>query len=394
MVLTTKQEEGLRIAVARHAAGEKYTVISGYAGTGKSTLVRFIIEALDVCPSRVCFATFTGKAAEVLRKKGNDNVMTLHRLLYNSYPRPGGGFFRKPKPFLEYDVVVVDEVSMAPKELIDLLFRHKVYVICLGDPFQLPPVDKDQDNHLLDHPHIFLDEIMRQAQESEIIRLTMDIREMKPLQIQDGTEVKVLPNIWQSEATVYDWADQVLVAKNATRYKINEQMRQRLGFEGPPHDGEKVICTRNYWDDLSYNEGDALVNGTIGYLKNSFKTFRQIPNWLYTTVKSFDILQATVDFGSDFYPDVEIDYSFLTSGQKCCDWRDAYKIGKARQKIGDIMPREFEYGYAITCHKAQGSEWDKILVIEENFPWNKEEHARWLYTAATRASEKLVIIQQ
>ena len=58
------------------------------------------------------------------------------------------------------------------------------------------------------------------------------------------------------------------------------------------------------------------------------------------------------------------------------------------------MPREFEYGYAITCHKAQGSEWDKVLVIEENFPWNKEEHIRWLYTAATRSSEKLVIVQQ
>ena len=70
---------------------------------------------------------------------------------------------------------------MAPKELVDILLGHKVYVIFLGDPFQLPPVSKDDDNHLLDSPHIFLDEIMRQAQESDIIRLTMQIRNQEPI---------------------------------------------------------------------------------------------------------------------------------------------------------------------------------------------------------------------
>ena len=170
-------------------------------------------------------------------------------------------------------------------------------------------------------------------------------------------------------------------------------MRGILGFEGPPQDGDKVICTRNYWEDLSMN-GDPMINGSIGYLKNSFKTVQYIPRWLYTTVQKFDILQSDITFDEDEYPGVPIDYMYLTEGKKPCDWRDAYKIGKARPRIGDIMPREFEYGYAITCHKAQGSEWDKILVIEESFPFNKEEHARWLYTAATRASEKLVIIQR
>ena len=183
MILTKKQEEGLKIAVARHRAHEKYTVIAGYAGSGKSTLVRFIIEALDVEESKVCYATFTGKAAQVLAKKGNKNSMTLHKLLYDSIPRPSGGFYRKPKHYLDYTVVVVDEVSMAPKSIMDKLFSHNVYVICLGDPFQLPPIDKDEDNHLLDKPHVFLDEIMRQAAESGIIRLTMDIRDQSQLDI-------------------------------------------------------------------------------------------------------------------------------------------------------------------------------------------------------------------
>ena len=147
MILTNKQEEGLRQAVARYKANEKYTVISGYAGSGKSTLVRFIIDALDVAEVRVCFATFTGKAAEVLRKKGNQNAITLHKLLYESFPKPGGGFIHRRKPSIPYDIVVVDEVSMAPKVLMDLLFTHKAYIICLGDPGQLPPVDKDQSEN-------------------------------------------------------------------------------------------------------------------------------------------------------------------------------------------------------------------------------------------------------
>lgn len=75
-------------------------------------------------------------------EKGNDNVQTLHRLLYDHKPLPAGGFMRIKKTLLEYDIVVVDEVSMVPKEMIDLLFKHKVYVICLGDPFQIPPIEK------------------------------------------------------------------------------------------------------------------------------------------------------------------------------------------------------------------------------------------------------------
>ena len=134
MVLTAKQEEGLRIAVDRFNNHEKYTVIAGYAGTGKSTLVKFIIEALDPEKNKVAYACFTGKAAEVLRKKGNKNAMTLHRLLYESIPKPAGGYYHKPKARLDYTIVVVDEISMVPKVLVDELFKHKVYVICLGDP--------------------------------------------------------------------------------------------------------------------------------------------------------------------------------------------------------------------------------------------------------------------
>lgn len=389
MELTKKQEEGLKIAIDRHRAGEKYTVIAGYAGTGKSTLVRFIIEALDIEENYVAYTSFTGKAAEVLRKKGNPNAMTLHKLLYDSIPRAAGGFFRKPKADIGYTVVVVDEISMVPKELINLLFKHRVYVICLGDPFQLPPINKDEDNHLLDNPHIFLDEIMRQEAESEIIQLTMKIRNSEPIEFFQGKEVQIIPKE-QLNTGMLLWGDQILTATNQKRLNINAQVRALLNKGPEPEDGDKVICLRNYWDDFSMN-GDPMVNGTIGILTNVFRTWREVPKFAKCEIDKFDVICGDFTTDDGIYSMVEIDRMMLMTGMKCCDWRVAYKLGRLKNKYGEIVPKEFAYGYAITCHKAQGSEWDKVLVLEESFPFDKKEHARWLYTACTRASEKLIL---
>lgn len=396
MELTRKQEEGLKIAIQRHQLGEKYTVISGYAGTGKSTLVKFIIEALGVEKSHVCYATFTGKAAEVLRKKGNENACTLHRLLYDSIPRPAGGYFRKPKPNIPYDIVVVDEISMVPLSILKQLFKHPCYVICLGDPFQLPPVDENKENkdinNLLDHPHIFLDQIMRQAADSEIIRLSMDIREMKPLEYIDGQNVKMYDGRALENKTILTWADQVLVGTNKKRFEYNAEIRSLLGKGPLPEDGDKVICLHNYWEDFSL-KGDPLVNGTIGYLRNPMEGQIDLPLWIKHNPHYFEILDASVETEDGFYPNVSIDKKMLIKEERCCDWRTQYALMKNKYRIGDLMPRDFAYGYAITTHKSQGSEWDKVVVIEEKFPYDKIEHARWLYTSVTRASQKLVLIR-
>ena len=396
MELNEKQKNGLTLALQRYKNKEKYTVIAGYAGAGKSTLVRFIIEELKtygVKETDVCFACFTGKAAQVLLKKGNKNVITLHKLLYKSIPKESGGFVRIPNPSIPYKIVVVDEVSMAPKTLMDLLFKHDVYVICLGDPFQLPPVDKKEDNHLLDTPHIFLDEIMRQAQESEIIQLSMAIRENRPIEAFQGKEVQIL-NKEELNTGMLTWADQILVATNATRVSINTQMRMLLNFGEKPQDGDKIICLRNYWDCFSDNE-EPLVNGTIGILKDSFLTKRYLPSIVKSTdgLSHIDLIMG--DFISDsgmYFHSLEMDKKMIDTGEFSLDWKTVYQLNR-NPKTRDIPPLEFTYGYAITCHKAQGSEWDKVLVIEEKFPFDKIEHARWLYTAVTRSSEKLVLVR-
>ena len=386
MQLTNKQENGLNEAITRYKNHEKYVTISGYAGTGKTTLVRFIIEALDVSEDKVAYATYTGKAAEVLRRKGNKNAMTLHKLLYDSVPKPGGGFFRIPKQSLDYTIVVVDEVSLAPKSMLEMLFKHKIFAILLGDPEQLPQIDKNETHDYLDHPHIFLDEIMRQASESEIIQLTLKIRKGEDIPFFKGKEVIVIPrkDLVTGHLT---WADSIICATNATRYNINAQMRELLGFEGDLQSGEKIIIKRNYWEDCN-EDGDALVNGTIGIVKNPFESFITIPQFIKSDRHKFPTIMAEFEpDGGKTFGTINFDKDFMLKETPCMDWRTSYAVGKMRMRLGDIIPRQATYGYA------EGSEWDKVLVIEESFPFAKEEHRRWLYTAATRAAEKLVLVR-
>ena len=392
MELTNKQQLGLQVAVQRFKNKERYTCIAGYAGSGKSTLVKFIVQSLPgIDPETdVVYATFTGKAAQVLLKKGNKNVSTLHKLLYESLPRPDGSWYRKPVERIPYKIVVVDEVSMVPQSMIEQLFKYSIYLLALGDPFQLPPIQKDDVNTLLNKPHVFLDEIMRQAQESEIIRVSMDIREGKLIDTFNGSEVKIF-NPADFEESMLLWADQVLVATNQTRINLNNTMRRLLGREGGPQDGDKVICLKNEWDILADNE-DPLVNGTIGFLKNSYSTYVNFPRFLGG--HHFDVLQS--DFVSDggaLFRDINMDKKMIMTGEKCCDWKTAYTIGR-NLNHKHKLPKEFTYGYAITGHKAQGSQWEKVLIVEEKFPFDKTEHARWLYTALTRAEEKAVIIKK
>lgn len=394
MILTDKQNKGLKIAIDRYAKGEKYTVISGYAGTGKTTLVKFIIDALSNynidAKTEVCYAAYTGKAAEVLRKKGNKNAITLHKLLYDFFPKRDGTFFRKPKEELEYKIVVVDEVSMAPKELMERLFKYNVYVICLGDPFQLPPIDKKEDNHLLDNPHIFLDEVMRQAAESEIIQLTMKIRNKEPIPFMQGKEVQVIKKEELNTGMLL-WADQILVATNNIRNNINQQMRQLLGKGDKPEEGDKIICLRNYWENSDMKGENILVNGTVGYIKDCY-SYSVKPKLPGKNI-NIDVLNAnfTTDDGINF-GSLEIDKQMLSTEKPCVDWKTSFMLNK-KYKENNPVPKEFAYAYAVTCHKAQGSEWDKVLVIEERFPFDEEEHARWLYTACTRAANKLVLVR-
>ena len=119
MILTNGQEQGLRVTIERYRHKEPYTVIAGPAGSGKSSLVRFIIDALDLPEDKVVYITYTGKASLVLRNKGCSNAITAHKLLYHAKEKPDGTFEFKPKKHLDYDykIIVLDECSMLPEDM-------------------------------------------------------------------------------------------------------------------------------------------------------------------------------------------------------------------------------------------------------------------------------------
>ena len=396
MILTAKQEEGLRIAIARYKNREAYTTISGYAGTGKSTLIKFIIAALDLEPEQVCYVAYTGKAAQVLKQKGCPNPFTAHKLLYKAKPMPNGTFKFEPKPALDegLKVIIVDEVSMLPKEMWLRLLSHRIHVIACGDPFQLPPIDKDSDNHVLDHPHIFLDEIMRQAYDSEIIRFSMWIREGKPINEFPASGQQVMfvkPS--QIVTGMYDWADQILCATNAKRNEININMRQIKGFGPEPAVGDKIISLRNQWEFFSNNMSDPapLTNGTIGVIQNTDMYNMTVPFWI--SEKKIPILYTNmIDENGDVFHYIPVDYTSLTTGEKFLTGKQEFQMRK-NPKCPD-PPFEFAYAYGITVWKAQGSEWDKVLGYEEPFPYDRDTHQRCAYTLVTRAREKLVYVIQ
>ena len=394
MILTNGQEKGLKIAVERYKNKEPYTVIAGYAGTGKSTLVSHIVEALNISSGDVCYVAFTGKASLILREKGCENSMTAHKLLYHSKENPDGTFTHTPRKYLEfnYRLIVVDEVSMIPIDMWNLLLSHRVHVIALGDPGQLPPIDGESE--LLTHPHVFLDEVVRQAQDSEIIRLSMDIRDGISLKPYRGSEVIII-NKNQLNDFYYSGADQIIAAKNITRNDINWKCRKiKFGNDVPRHPitGEKVICLKNYWNVLSncknscediwdspspLDSGDPLINGMIGELSNI--QFR------HNVYKYGDIMNANFTIGdSNTFYNLFMDYKLFAESQQTIN-SDNWKEFRGMTK-----PMLFDYAYCITCHKSQGSEFDKVLVFNEYM--KSTDHKRWLYTAATRAKKKLIIV--
>jgi exodeoxyribonuclease-5 len=392
VILTNGQEKGLKIAVERYKNREPYTVIAGYAGTGKSTLVSHIVDALNISPYDVCYVAFTGKASLVLREKGCENSMTAHKLLYHSKEKPDGTFEHKPRKYLEvgYKLIVVDEVSMIPVDMWELLLSHGVHVIALGDPGQLPPIDGESE--LLAHPHVFLDEVVRQAQDSEIIRLSMDIRNGVALKPYKGNEVVIISKS-QLNDFYYSGADQIIAAKNITRNDINWKCRKiKFGNDVPSHpiEGEKAICLKNYWNVLSncnpgyilnntsmLYDGDPLINGMIGELSNI--------KFAHNVFKYGDVMEADFSIGDkNKFNKLFMDYKLFAESKQTINSDNWTEFR------GMVKPMLFDYAYCITCHKSQGSEFDKVLVFNEYM--KSTDHKRWLYTAATRAKKKLIIV--
>jgi exodeoxyribonuclease-5 len=219
----------------------------------------------------------------------------------------------------------------------------------------------------------------------------MHVREGNPLSTFEaaGAQVQIFkPN--QIVNGMYTWADQILCATNAKRMELNNYIRNQRGFNpNAPEIGDKIISLRNHWQTLSTSGSWALTNGAIGTITDFEVIKKHVPFYISQTPVEYMCTNMELE-DQDTFIDLPIDYQCMITGAPALTPKQMYMMSK--NELAPDPPFEFAYAYAITTHKAQGSEWDKVLVFEEGFPFNKEEHRRWLYTAVTRAKDKLVLI--
>lgn len=395
MVLTEDQQKAIDLIVNRFKQRKKYTVISGRAGSGKSVTIKYALEALGISEDFACYCAYTGKACQVLIDRGVKNAVTAHKLLYKAHIDSYGIWHFRPKRFDEYDayaVIIVDECSMMPVDMVEQLLKYPgAYIIFAGDNNQLPPINIKDNNHLLDNPHIELTKIIRQAEDSGIITLGEMILNGKDIRGFSTEDALVLSKSQLDKKHMFPWADIILCGTNKTRNIINAEMRHFLNITGPLNEQDKIINLNNRWDIVSV-AGNGLMNGVIGSLKSIEKSDIEVPKYLNVPNNKLPLYQGkfTSETG-DYFGDINIDRGYFIDEKSSIPKEALGKMRKTK-KWQDYIPCEFTYGYAITTWKAQGSEWDKVLIFEEAFPFDKEEHKKFLYTAITRASKKVVLI--
>lgn len=337
----------------------------GFAGTGKTTLAKHLAESEG---GGVLFGAYTGKASLVLRSKGCAGASTLHSLCYKPQEDEDTGdvtFDRNPdSPIANAAALFVDEVSMVDPDLGRDVLSFGTKVLVLGDPFQLPPV-RGEGFFTDAEPDIMLTEVRRQTAESPIIRMSMDIREGRGLALgQYGDSyVRRRADVSKDELAAEVLAtDQVLVGMNKTRNTFNQRIRSLKGFADKfPMAGERLMCLKN-------DKTKGLLNGSQWLAKDVSGN----PQRVKMTIDSLDGLGGGIEVCSHM--------EFFGGNPKDnMDWR-------VRKKFD-----EFDWAWAATVHKAQGSAWGEVMVFDESSVF-REHSERWLYTAVTRAAERVKVL--
>lgn len=394
--------------------------LAGYAGSGKTTLAKKLSESAG----NVLFAAFTGKATHVLKQKGCPGATTLHSLIYkptekskerlrelqeelaelqNEYIhemraenegqlpenhqaellkhpliqklheqiRDEQAGLKRPAFSLnvdsslrQADLLVVDEVSMVNEEMADDILSFEVPVLVLGDPAQLPPV-KGGGYFTERKPDLLLTEIHRQARDNPIIDMATRVRRGEGLTLGEYGTSRVI-EMSDGSPEMYLAHDQVIVGREnrpvnrpdpVWRQNINRRIRQLRGFTNPhPVVGDKVICLRN-------NNDEGLLNGSLWEVLEA----QLVDDVVAMTVKGEGGLTTMVTAHEKVFRGEEVDY---------------FRIKDAEM---------FDYGYALTCHKAQGSQWESVLIFDQSRIF-RQDADRWLYTAITRAAERVTVI--
>jgi len=338
-------------------------VLGGYAGTGKTHVIKALLKKIE---GDVRVIAYTGKAVSVLKRKGVFRASTVHQLIYyldaEETKRLREPVFVKV-PYLPEDVrIIVDEASMISRRNYQDLISFNRPVLYVGDHGQLQPIGEHVS--LMENPDFRLETIFRQAKDSEIIKLSCEIRWglFKPDRWRKAQDIKILE---ASKVLPYSGGirsialevDQIICAYNTTRQRFNYEIRKAKGFSGSVSIGERLVCLRN-------NSTYQVYNGQILFVED--KIFE---NDEVVVIKAVDELGVAVG-------DLPL-------------WKAQFNSPKTLDEVGKEMV-QCDYGYAITCHKAQADSFKSVLVFDElGRKRNSWDPIRWRYTAVTRAESKL-----
>lgn len=406
---------------------DRHFYLGGYAGTGKSTLLPVLIDALGVYPSDIAFMAPTGKAARVMRQKLREaeiyaECKTIHSSIYmprqqkaealekqkdaleleidqrilegddpaelytkleivnaelnEAYIENEGPkfFFNMDSPVFTKKLILCDEASMVGKHIADDLYKIGVPLIAIGDPGQLPPVKDDAG--LTDRdPDFFLTEIHRQAADNPIIWLSQLARNHEDIPLGNyGDAVRVVRRR-DDDLTFNPEVDvQVLVGTHKKRWNVNQGIRNMLGYttSGPCASEPLLIC-KNSRNTPSLINGAAVVcSEDTGDLVKGIASFP-------LKITEEDGTERTIQACQGIFEE-----TFLKQKDGfSCDVQAAWKAKRLAEHV--------DWGWAMTCHKAQGSQWSSVVVHDESSVF-REDAAKWLYTAITRAADKLMIV--
>lgn len=373
---------------------KNYFVFSGVAGSGKSTLISVIRKYLPAT-IRILYCSLTGKASYVLRNKlklsgqsGYDEISTIHSAIYKPVLDENKkliGWDRRQ--FLDYNLIIVDEASMISEDIFKDLSSFKIPILFVGDGCQLSPVNDNFD--ILINPDIELTEIHRTALHNPIVKLSLMAREEGyiPYGIHGSSVAKVhkkhsiITEFINHSGTFQDTV--ILCGFNKTRIAINKKIRQHFGYSGNfPEEQERVICLKNNREAKNC----PIYNGVLGTVLMS----AQLKDHLELNIK--------IDGEEREY-----------FGPSCLDTFSNIEPNFNKKKIKriDINPNSnapltmteqsldfFDFGYCLSVHKSQGSEWGRVMVVEQPCRyWSGKDWNRWLYTAVTRSSKQLLIVR-
>lgn len=390
--------------IERLMAGNKLVTLGGYAGTGKTTTTAAIVNTIRAKGfNKIAFCCFTGKAYKVLEAKliGFDTLGhldycgTIHSLLYHPRERieqKNNGNLKLHVDFHsreaelrgQYNLIIIDEASMVNEELYDELCRFDAPILAVGDHGQLPPV-KGSFN-LMQSPDIRLTKIHRQAENDPIIRLSILAREEGKIpfgQYGDSCLKTSDESVVNAIQDPKEWT--IITGTNKKRVERNRWARWKIGYQGDlPVVGDRVICLKN-------DHSQRVFNGMVGTCtkvapppaENDEERLK-LRHWVH--------IEAMMDAGNPF-SGLVFRYQF---GQP-------KPLTETVKEDPKLDPRDFgrlwDFGYALTCHKAQGSEAENVVVYEEPAMWHvlqktmgEQGWRRWLYTGITRAKKRLIIV--